>query len=82
MNGWQATPIDARACVFAAQDISITPLEGHLALPAGLGWDSVLDHAHIDVVTIPGNHETIVKFHADMLGRAIGEQLVVGSVVE
>ena len=82
MNRWRATPLDTRAVVFAARDTTITPLEGHAALPAHLGWDAVLEPANIDIVTIPGNHETIIKFHADVLGRAIGEYLAIGTIVE
>jgi thioesterase domain-containing protein/acyl carrier protein len=76
MNVWRPTPIDVKAYVFAAEDTSITPLEGHATLPARLGWDQVIDRANIEVLTIPGNHETIVKFHADVLGQHISDLLM------
>ncbi|HWX10684.1 MAG TPA: amino acid adenylation domain-containing protein [Trinickia sp.] len=82
MNAWRPTPIDTKAHVFAAEDTSITPLEGHATLPARLGWEAVLDRANIEVLTIPGNHETIVKFHADVLGLHISDLLTMRSLVE
>ncbi|TKC90315.1 amino acid adenylation domain-containing protein [Trinickia terrae] len=82
MNAWRPAPIGTKACVFAAADTSITPLEGHPALPAFLGWDAVLDPADIEVLTMPGNHETIIKLHADVLGRRISELLKIGSLIE
>ncbi|MGG1948160.1 amino acid adenylation domain-containing protein [Trinickia sp. NRRL B-1857] len=82
MNRWRPARVETHATVFAAEDASITPLEGHAALPALLGWEAVLDASNLERVPVPGNHETIVKLHADVLGRAIVERLAIGSVIE
>ncbi|WP_186082844.1 amino acid adenylation domain-containing protein [Burkholderia gladioli] len=75
MSSWRPRPAPLRMHVFAAADASITPLEGHAALPEALGWEALLQREAIEVVAVPGNHETIIKVHADVLGRAIGEVL-------
>ncbi|WP_186137030.1 amino acid adenylation domain-containing protein [Burkholderia gladioli] len=75
MSSWRPRPAPLRMHVFAAADASITPLEGHAALPEALGWEALVEREAIEVVAVPGNHETIIKVHADVLGRAIGEVL-------
>ncbi|NRF83746.1 amino acid adenylation domain-containing protein, partial [Burkholderia gladioli] len=75
MSNWRPRPAPLRMHVFAAADASITPLEGHAALPEALGWEALVQREAIEVVAVPGNHETIIKVHADVLGRAIGEVL-------
>ena len=82
MAAWQPKQIGTRAYVFAAEDASITPLEGHPALPRFLGWDAVLDPADIEVLTVPGDHETIIKVHADVLGRHITDVLKRACLIE
>ncbi|MFL9875106.1 non-ribosomal peptide synthetase [Paraburkholderia megapolitana] len=75
MNEWRPKPIAVKAHVYSAQDASITPLEGYTELPFDLGWQAVLDPSNIAVIPIPGNHETIVKMHADVLGKSISDTL-------
>ncbi|WP_246797359.1 non-ribosomal peptide synthetase [Burkholderia perseverans] len=75
MSTWRPRPAPVRLHVFAARDASITPLEGHASLSPALGWEARVPAAGITVVSVPGNHETIVKRHADALGREIGDIL-------
>ncbi|MEK6424866.1 MAG: amino acid adenylation domain-containing protein, partial [Burkholderia gladioli] len=72
MAGWRPRRAPLKLHVFAARDASITPLEGHDTLSEALGWEAVIARDEIEVVPVPGNHETIIKLHADVLGEAIG----------
>ncbi|NIF64930.1 amino acid adenylation domain-containing protein, partial [Burkholderia sp. Cy-647] len=75
MSSWRPRRVPVAMHVFAAADAAITPLEGHAALPEALGWEALVERADIELVSVPGNHETIIKLHADKLGRAIGAAL-------
>ncbi|MEQ5842845.1 amino acid adenylation domain-containing protein [Paraburkholderia acidicola] len=75
MSAWRPTPLAQKLHIFSAQDAAITPLEGYAELPPDLGWQAVLDPSNIVFVPVPGNHETIVKIHADVLGKVISDTL-------
>ncbi|MGY2288218.1 amino acid adenylation domain-containing protein [Pseudomonas sp. SDO528_S397] len=75
MHSWRPRPLAGRMHLFVASDTTLTPKEGHDALPLYLGWEHVLAPAQRVRVEVPGDHETMVKVHAQTLGAVIGEVL-------
>ncbi|NWC11126.1 non-ribosomal peptide synthetase [Pseudomonas agarici] len=75
MHAWRPRALDARLHLFIAQDTALTPLEGHAEPSRYLGWEQLLAPSAMVLMSVPGDHETIIKRHADQVGALISEVL-------
>ncbi|WP_170948621.1 non-ribosomal peptide synthetase, partial [Pseudomonas sp. Irchel 3A7] len=75
MHTWRPRALDARLHLFIAQDTALTPLEGHAEPSRYLGWEQLLAPSAIVLMSVPGDHETVIKRHADQMGALISQVL-------